>query len=269
MLNGIERSRYDEIRLGLDYAEIALENGDADEAEAQAREALAAAIAGQACRPSRSAASLLVGRALEARGQYDEAITRLEEVVTHGDGLPRLEAGIALSRCLREAGDLSLAIEVGEQLEAAAAGTLLADTEEAVQALGHHRRGVRRARRPRSRHPPLHRGDRGGRAAGLAAGPRVGVLEREPGRGDQGPHERRRAFGRTGAGAAERGARRAQPGAAPAAGRPAAAPGRPAGGRLRDRARAPRPRGDDAHLVEQRRPRTVRRDAGPGTPARR
>lgn len=132
LLNGIERSRYDEIRLGLDYAEIALENGDAEEAEAQAREALAAALAGQLPAFAQRG-ELLLGRALEARGRYEEAISRLEEVVSHGDGLPRLEAGIALSRCLRESGDLSLAIEVGEQLEAATAGTVLADTEEAVQ----------------------------------------------------------------------------------------------------------------------------------------
>lgn len=132
LLNGIERSRYDEIRLSLDYAELALENGDPAEAESQAREALSAARAGQL--PTFvQRGELLLGRALEARGDYQGAITRFEEVVGHGDGLPRLEAGIALSRCLRDSGDLSLAIEVGEQLETSLAGTVLADTEEAVQ----------------------------------------------------------------------------------------------------------------------------------------
>ena len=132
LLNGIERSRYDEIRLSLDHAELALENGDVAEAEDQARVALGAARAGQLPAFAQRG-ELLLGRALEARGAYQEAIARFEEVVGHGDGLLRLEAGIALSRCLRDSGDLSLAIEVGEQLEATLAGTVLADTEEAVQ----------------------------------------------------------------------------------------------------------------------------------------
>lgn len=132
LLNGIESSSYDEVRLGLDYAEIALENGDAGEAESHARQALAAAEAGQLTSFVERGRYLL-GRALEATGAYDDAITHFEQVVATSTGLPRLEAGIALSRCLRDAGDLSLAIEAGEQVEAAIATTPLAATDEAVQ----------------------------------------------------------------------------------------------------------------------------------------
>lgn len=132
LLNGIESSVYDEVRLGLDFAEIALESGDAAEAEAHARPALAAAAASQIT-TFVERGTYLLGRALEARGAYDDAITCFETVVADSEGLPRLEAGIALSRCLRDSGDLSLAIEAGEQLERTMAGTPLAATEEAVQ----------------------------------------------------------------------------------------------------------------------------------------
>lgn len=132
LLHGIESSAYDEVRLGLDYAEIALESGDAGEAESHARQALAAAEAGHLASFAERGAHLL-GRALEARGEYDEAITRFEQVVASSRGLPRLEAGIALSRCLRDSGDLSLAIETGEEVEASIADTPLATTDEAVQ----------------------------------------------------------------------------------------------------------------------------------------
>lgn len=132
LLHGIESSAYDEVRLGLDYAEIALESGDAGEAESHARQALAAAEAGHLASFVERGCYLL-GRALEARGAFDEAVTRFEQVVATSTGLPRLEAGIALSRCLRDSGDLSLAIETGEQVEAAIADTPLATTDEAVQ----------------------------------------------------------------------------------------------------------------------------------------
>lgn len=132
LLHGIESSSYDEVRLALDYAEIALESGEAADAESHARQALALAEAGQ-LRSFAARGGYLLGRALEARGAYDDAITRFEQVVAASDGLPRLEAGIALSRCLRDSGDLSLAIEAGEQLEAAIASTPLAATDEAVQ----------------------------------------------------------------------------------------------------------------------------------------
>lgn len=132
LLNGIESSTYDEIRLALDYAELALESGDAAEAGTHAQRALEAAEAAQLTAFIERGAYLL-GRSLEARGRYDDAIASFEQVVASGDGLHRLEAGIALSRCLRDSGDLSLAIDAGEQLEAAIAGTPLASTDEAVQ----------------------------------------------------------------------------------------------------------------------------------------
>lgn len=132
LLNGIETSAYEELKMGLDYAELALESGEAVEAETHARGALASARTSQlpelTCR-----GELLLGRALEAQGRYPEAITCLEQSAEHSDGLRRVEAGIALSRCLRDSGDLSLAIEVGERIEASIAGTPCAEMDEAVQ----------------------------------------------------------------------------------------------------------------------------------------
>ena len=129
LLTGIETSTYEELRLSLDFAELALESGDAPAAETHALKALEGARAAQVPELL-PRGGLLLGRSLETQGKYDDAITSLEQVVDTSEGITLLEAGIALSRCLRDSGDLTLAIEVGEKVEAAVAGTAYAEMDD-------------------------------------------------------------------------------------------------------------------------------------------
>ena len=241
LLRGPTAPEQDELRLALDFAELSLENGEHAEAEVQARQARDRAraivheeLAGRA--------TYLIARALESQGSVDDAILELEPLV-NGDGgaipragaaaipraalpaIPRIKAAIALSRCYRESGDLTLAIEAGERV---------LDELEGSPARQHRRgRAARRSRSRRAYHvpgrhrpgdPDLPQGDHEGRAPRLAQGPRRGVLERQRlrvrarfrGRGDP--------AGRARPGAARRGAGRPQPRpAAHRAGRHAAA----------------------------------------------
>lgn len=132
LVRGVDRDEYERLRLTLDYAEIALESGEAEEALGQAREGLQAAE--QAHLSSLEVrARWLLGRALEATGALAEAIDAFERLVERADGLLRVQAGIALSRCYRDSGDLTLAIEAGERVAATLAGSGLDHTDEAVQ----------------------------------------------------------------------------------------------------------------------------------------
>jgi transcriptional regulator with XRE-family HTH domain len=132
LLQGVTASEYDEIRLGLDYAELALETGEALDAERQARQHLARAE-DAALTDLVERGRYLLARALESLGDLDGAITELEKLVPHGSGLALIRAGIALSRCYRETGDLALAIEVGERIEPRIIEAGLHQTDEAVQ----------------------------------------------------------------------------------------------------------------------------------------
>jgi len=132
LLQGVTASQYDEIRLGLDYAELALETGEAVDAERQAQKFLSLAVQSSltdlACR-----GRYLYARALEANGDFDQAIIQLEDLVKDAPGILLIQGGIALSRCYRETGDLALAIEAGERIEAIITDAGLDATDEAVQ----------------------------------------------------------------------------------------------------------------------------------------
>lgn len=132
LLQGVTARQYDEIRLGLDYAELALESGEATDAERQAEKflglAVQASLADLVCR-----GRYLYARALEANGDMDGAIIQLEDLVEAASGLLLIRAGIALSRCYRETGDLTLAIEAGERIEKIVSDVGLDATDEAVQ----------------------------------------------------------------------------------------------------------------------------------------
>jgi tetratricopeptide (TPR) repeat protein len=132
LLRGVSASEYDEIRLGLDYAELALENGEGSEAERQAEESLARAEAAPV-EEFVARGHYLLGRACEVQGKLDGAVREFGQVVATGSGLLSIHAAIALSRCHRESGDLALAIEVGECLQAALPQSGLDRTDEAVQ----------------------------------------------------------------------------------------------------------------------------------------
>ena len=132
LLRGVSSSEYDEIRLGLDYAELALENGEAEEAERHARDALTRAELAS-LEHFQSRGHYLLGRAYESRGRLDDAVRELEQALASDSSLMKIHAGIALSRCHRNAGDLTLAIEVGERVQATLPALGLDQTDEAVQ----------------------------------------------------------------------------------------------------------------------------------------
>ncbi|WP_181410997.1 helix-turn-helix domain-containing protein [Nocardioides humi] len=132
LLEGASEEEVDEIRLGLSYAELALENGEAVDAEHQARQALERAE-GTSVPDLKTRGRFVVARAMEAMGQLDGAILELESLFAEASGLDMIKCGIALSRCYREAGDLNLAIDVGERVRPAILDSGLERTDEAVQ----------------------------------------------------------------------------------------------------------------------------------------
>lgn len=132
LLLGTTVAEYEEIRLGLAYAELALQNGEAIDAELQARQHLARAE--KVALPGLvEQGRFLVARATEAVGHLDEAIRQFESLLETATGLPAIRCAIALSRCYREVGDLALAIEVGERVRPTVEAEGLARTDEAVQ----------------------------------------------------------------------------------------------------------------------------------------
>jgi len=133
LLRGVTAREYDEIKLTLDFAELSLESGEHLEAEARAREAVdRATLASQDELAYRG--RFIVARALEGQGSLDDAILELEPLVDVKDGgVLRVRAAIALCRCLRESGDLSTAIEVGERIVHELSGSPLDGCDESVQ----------------------------------------------------------------------------------------------------------------------------------------
>lgn len=116
LLRGVPRVECDEIRLLLNYAELALETGEAPDAEAQARSGLQRARAADQADLERRA-SYLLGRSVEVQGRLKEAIAIYEDLATRVRGIALAECGIALTRCYKEIGDLTLAVETGERIE--------------------------------------------------------------------------------------------------------------------------------------------------------
>ena len=133
LLVGLAPAELEEIRLGLDFAELSLESGEPVAAEAGSADALARAESAS-LHDMADRARLLHARALEALGRLDDAIIELEALVAGTtSGLLQIWAGIALSRGYRESGDLTKAIEAGERILARLTGTPFDQTDEAVQ----------------------------------------------------------------------------------------------------------------------------------------
>lgn len=124
----------DEVRLALDYAELALESGDPGEAEHHLETALSR-LDGPMGAAMRERAQLLHARSLEASGREDDAIIELEELLAdHAvSGLTRIKAGIAISRIHRETGDLGRAITCGEEVLSQLRAAGMDASDEAVQ----------------------------------------------------------------------------------------------------------------------------------------
>lgn len=118
LVNGVTAEEMEELELNLRYARMALENGEVVEARQRFAELLD---------DSRLATltslrhEVEYGAALadEAYGELDEAIDRLSRLrESAGDTMTterRIAVTLALSRCYRDRGDTSLAIEVAEK----------------------------------------------------------------------------------------------------------------------------------------------------------
>jgi transcriptional regulator with XRE-family HTH domain len=133
LLRGVSAREYDEIKLTLDFAELSLESGQHLEAEAQAHQALDRSVAASQ-EELAYRAHYLLARALEGQGNVDDAILALEPLVAAKEGgLLRIKCAIALCRCLRDSGDFTQAVEVGERVVAQLEGTPLDGADEAVQ----------------------------------------------------------------------------------------------------------------------------------------
>jgi transcriptional regulator with XRE-family HTH domain len=133
LLRGVTAREYDEIKLTLDFAELSLETGQHLEAETQARQAVdRAALASQDELVFRG--RYIIARALEGEGNLDDAIIELEGLVySKRGGLLRINAAIAMVRCLQNSGDLMRSIEVGERVMGSLAGSHIDSCDEAVQ----------------------------------------------------------------------------------------------------------------------------------------
>jgi tetratricopeptide (TPR) repeat protein len=133
LLRGVTSREYDEMKLTLDFAELSLESGQHLEAENQARQALDRAVAGSQ-EDLAYRARYLIARALEGQGNRDDAIVELEGLVySRQGGLLRIKSAIAMVRCLKDSGDLTAAIEVGERVMAQLVGSYIESCDESVQ----------------------------------------------------------------------------------------------------------------------------------------
>lgn len=130
---GVTHNRQAEVQVELDYAELALASGNSEEAVDRAG-AILAALPDEGLPEIRRAARFVHAFGLEATGDLDGAILALEDLTnTPPQDLAWIRGLIGLSRCYREAGDLGMAIDVGER----AAGTIeklgLSGVNEAMQ----------------------------------------------------------------------------------------------------------------------------------------
>lgn len=132
LLAGIAPDLRGALRLELDYAELEVRAGDGAAALARAQRVLdqlhAAddeTLAGEA--------HLVRAYALESVGRLDDAITTLEDIVGGEPGVTWLRASVYLTRCYRESGDLSRAIDTGTAAMRRLEELGLAGTEEAIE----------------------------------------------------------------------------------------------------------------------------------------
>ena len=117
LVSGVSEDVADELRVTLEYAEIALQNGAATEARARFAEVLEssdAAALPELLHEARWGHAL----AMEAAGDLEEAIVELRELTAAAsleiDREHWSRVHVALSRCLRERGDLSESVQVAE-----------------------------------------------------------------------------------------------------------------------------------------------------------
>lgn len=136
LISGVSEDVADDLRVTLEYAEIALQNGAAGEARARFADVLAssdAAALPDLLHQARWGHAL----ALEAAGELEHAIAQLRELSAAAsleldrDHWTRVH--VVLSRCLRERGDLSESVQVAEDALAKLSAVGGETTEAAVQ----------------------------------------------------------------------------------------------------------------------------------------
>jgi tetratricopeptide (TPR) repeat protein len=138
LVSGVREDVVDELRVTLDYAEIALQNGAPEEARARFAEVLANSDTG-ALPDMLGKARWGHAMALEASGELEAAIAGLRELSAEASAEADLDhwakVHVALSRCLRERGDVSAGVGVAEDAlrQLIAAG---ADSTDAAVHLG-------------------------------------------------------------------------------------------------------------------------------------
>jgi len=131
LTTGVGRDEVADARLRVRYAEMALHTGDPVEGERQLR-----ALVDDPSVPLgalRTDVEFALARALEMQGRLDEAIHVLERLRADAHVLNPLEVAISLSRCYRESGDLSRAIDVAERALAVADELGLRGTDDAIK----------------------------------------------------------------------------------------------------------------------------------------
>ncbi|MDO9457036.1 helix-turn-helix domain-containing protein [Nocardioides sp.] len=138
------REHFDRLTLELDYAELDLRTGQAEEALTRVDALLAESDVPTSLTVK---ARFVRGQALESIGQLTTAIKTFEDLLTLStDALFRIRALLALSRCYREEGDLARACEIGERASVLVSAADLEGSAEGIQlavtvAAAHFERG--------------------------------------------------------------------------------------------------------------------------------
>jgi tetratricopeptide (TPR) repeat protein len=133
LLVGISRDQRAELQVELDYAELSLASGSPAEALDRAG-AILARLPQEGVAGLDRRAAFVRAFALEAMGELDGAILALEKLTTEPPrDLDWLRGLIAMSRCYREAGDLGMAIDIGERATSTIEEQGLAGLNEAMQ----------------------------------------------------------------------------------------------------------------------------------------
>lgn len=119
LINGVTAEQMQELELELNYARMALDNGEVQEARRRFAELVADPnLAGLA--QLRQEAEYGLALAMEACGDLDAAVATLNGLrASAADTMTperRIAVTMALSRCYRERGDLAAAVQVGEQI---------------------------------------------------------------------------------------------------------------------------------------------------------
>ena len=153
LLRGVDPAESDRARLTLEYAELALRNGESADALAQLDRLLmeSSMLGAEATWRARR----LHAQALESVGRISDALTELEVLRSEAAAGKRyadeLQLTVDLVRCYEEVGDVSLAVDVGQATLVRMTDLDLAGTDEHAQLVSsligaHYERGdLRRA----------------------------------------------------------------------------------------------------------------------------